>query len=256
MVTEHSVKIIRRNRMVWNSLGFAVLTPLFLHVVTCLIGDVSSFDWGQLLQTVLKFKILFGIAAFSLLMIWRVSKWSVFFLFILWVYTLLLSFYSLYGGFNKLVLVMTFAYAILGHYFVIFWREELEEAYYRSLLGTFEIKRDASGRLVGKLFWNEHDFCDIFLTNWSRNGCFVCVQGEPEMMKQIGKKKFFKFLIRRKLQLEFFSGEHRFHSQGKICSLLVEKSGMGIRFREKELSGTFSWKGFFEILSERGLTPF
>lgn len=244
-----SVKIIKRNSVIYNSIFFVLLSPLFLHLIISLDRGTSVFDFGQLKAMVESNLWLFGGVVFLSFILFRAYKFSLY-LFAVFVATICgLSLIPFVFSFNKLLLFLATLYLLTGFYFFVILKLEFEDSIYRPAFNWREIGgRDLYGLKVEVKSLRESKTYIGFLTNWDPSGFFVHLNEKSN--------------IRGKLQLKLFFENQVYQAQGVIASRYDH--GYGVRIVEDQQlggqsspqnNGILSWPEYYDIITSRGYKP-
>lgn len=233
-----NIKILAHSAVLRNTLVFLCFSLGFFQVLNALSAGVSAIDWVATKNLyVAKWSILvfFFLGNYAIL---KGKKFGKYMLLLMVINIFYESVFLFLKDFDKVVLLFSILYLIIGYYFYLLIESELEEAVYnpgfhkKFLLKTPEYK--ISVVVDTKLMRYEG-----WLTNWDEFGCFVFNKGN-----------------------EFISGKHvrvttefegkKFVQDGVVATSYGQ--GVGIRFNQKRLkrSETLTWGHFYDIISARG----
>jgi hypothetical protein len=173
--------------------------------------------------------------------VWRVKKIALY-LFILYTLAVTYMTFRYFGlNFDKILLLLNAAYVMLAFYFNLALHTELNEIIYCPGHGPYHFGRKSPYQFDVTLEWKDGQ-SKGYLTNWSDSSCFVILENLPPNLP-----------CRIKLAIECEG--NRFIQTGEIKSKFLN-SAVGIEFYSgNENNELYTWKAFYQIISERGYTP-
>ncbi len=237
--------IKKRGPILANTLAFIVLSFFFLHVVTCLSHDVSSFYWTYLLQNILRFKILILTILFATVYIWKLKPSSSYFLLLITTLVTLESFVLIFEEFNKLILFLLFFYIVISYYFYQIWNNEIEEPYYNANYDEGDLFQPMLFKIKVKVISDEFIETGI-LTNWNYSGLFIYLDKALEAKPSSNVK----------LAIEINHNGKTFKQQGSLITYNQDLRGLGLKFDYLNSDQhSFNWMQINEIFEDLGYVP-
>lgn len=172
----------------------------------------------------------------SIVSIYRVKKFSIF-IYLALTLSVFFSTLSIFlEGFDKVILALTFIFAVVAYYYLLLLKAELDEPYYNPNYSEGQLFSYAHKDLEVRLSNKSHVISGT-LTNWGESGFFCKVDGE----RPKGKVDF---------TLNFKGKE--FTGNGVV--VYHSKTGIGIKSINKKMSA-LGWPEFYGIMDEFGIRP-
>lgn len=237
-------KVNKRTGPIKN-VGLFLLIILFINYIELsLIKKVSAFGLSNLLDFARNESWLIIISFIGIISIFRLSKWSLFFMPLAALSSAGHSLYLLQADFNKLIMIILFLQIVVSFYFFINLRYELRLSAYNpcvsGLMSFFKPK------LALPVIVHEegHESAEIMgqLTNWDSESCYIKLNS----MEQFKGNDISLIVDHMGLQ---------FRQDGTIVSIARDNQSVGILFKESQNNSPFGWKDFYYILDNKGILP-
>jgi hypothetical protein len=236
------LKIYKRGSVLINTIIYLALNFVFLHIVTCLLHDVSSFNISYLTQNLARFRLLLVIIGLSSVSVWMLKRGSLFFFLLTTAIVFFETAVLLVDEFNKLILFLLFFYLVISYYFYQIWNSEINEPYYHPNFRADNMFSPMLYRVKVELQQGEKAF-NGYLSNWSLSGLFVVFDDEVELERGLVK-------------ITLKHNNTDFSQPGVVVSMMKTKRGAGLKIVEEPSSQeAFTWYSYNEILEEKGLKP-
>lgn len=238
------MQIHSRPVVIFQLILFCLLSPYYLHLAESLIHGVSSLDLLTVKTFAFNHPIALALAALSAISVWRMSKYANLFAFLLVICSLFIGMQLALVDLNKIILLMTFIYAITAYYLVMLYRVETNSAAYNPLYSHQTIGQRSEYDLPCMVRIGEDGYLGQ-LTNWDENGCFVSLTpGEAGLVD-----------LRGDVKVEVRLDGHTFTQEGNVVSSY--ERGVGIRFTHaaKDQGSLYNWEEYFKIIDDRGYAP-
>lgn len=239
------VKVYYRGPVVWNVVLFIFFSFCFLYLQE-VFYNLSSILRKELLIEFVQTKsvtvTVYIIAAISVI---RMSNFAKQLTLLVIGITTIQTILNLNTEFSKMILVLLFFYLLLFFYVYQFFSMDLQESFYNP---GFK-KTDLFSPMLTKipcdvLDANNQVISSGFLTNWSREGCFIFLNDS------VGVSNL------NTLRVKFEN--HEFIQNGILASRTKNKEGLGLKF-SKPNSGreghSLGWTDFYEIIEQMGYSP-
>lgn len=232
------LKLFKRNRIIQNVLMILIFSLFFLHIIYSIRNGESALNYGsflQLLEDRWPISALFVLSFISVFFVKSISKYLVM-LFLSGVFGL--SFYVFFEDFNKIILLLTLTYFLVGLYFMGLWNKELLEAVYLPNFSLHDVEIRPPFKFNVSVETEEGNKTSGNLTNWNESGLFfVADELIPRTKKPVKLKINFEDIV--------------FEEKGDIVTKFGK--GFGIRFNFCKDYGNFlGWKEFYKIIEDRG----
>src|SRR5690606_40659791 len=120
--------------------------------------------------------------------VWRMSKYATLFTFLLVVCSLFVAMQLALVDLNKIILLMSFVYAVTAYYLVMLYKVETNSAAYKPLYSHQTIGQRSEYDLPCIVRVTDEGYPGQ-LTNWDGNGCFVSfTPGEAGLVEIRGER--------------------------------------------------------------------
>ena len=233
---------LKRSVVVKNILAFQFFGLVYLHIIRSLYLGTSAFEWDAFLRMLWErpwVSVSFILAVTSL---YFVAQWSSF-LFGLFCFILLgESLFPLFGNFNKLVLILTFFYAICSTHFLLCWTLEKKKAIYRPSFDKHFVANSNEYDLgLDVEIDSPHGPLKGQLTNWDEDGLFLVLSRPLPQGVSLSGKVMLKTL---------FEG-----SEFQYSGTVVTKYANGHGIQVEQNPDPLNWKSLYGIINDRGYKP-
>lgn len=238
------MQIHSRPIVIFQLIIFCLLSPYYLHLAESLIHGVSSLDFSTLKGFIFDHPVSLVLAIVSAVSVWRMSKYAHIFTFLLVICSLFVAMQLALTDLNKIILLMSFVYAVTAYYLVMLYRVETNSAAYNPLYSFQTIGQRSEYDLPCMVRIGEEGYPGQ-LTNWDQNGCFVSLTpGEAGLID-----------LRGEVKVEVRLDGHAFNQVGSVVS--TYERGVGIRFTSSAKAGPtgYNWNEYFKIIDDRGYVP-
>lgn len=212
----------------------------FVFLQKAILEESSIFNIDFFISTLVPVSPLIITSLISIYYILKVKKISryVYFFFVASI-----TFYSSYNliiEFSKLVLVVLFIYILISYYLFFILNSELDQSYNNPGFSS----RDLFDPMLFKININllntkNGQSVTGLLTNWNEDGCFVKLDSE---LKKVSN-----------LELEVVYKENIFKQKVVVVTMLKNKKGFGLKFKDKKSSDS-SWSDIYKIISDMGMS--
>lgn len=239
------VKILYRSPVVWNlilfiffSIAFLVLQEIYVNITTILNQELLlDFTYARLWYLGLCFLTFFSLM--------RLSKYSRFLVITVVLATFAYTAINLNQEFSKMILVILFFYLLIAYYLLQFLKMDMQEPFYNPGFIQERLFEPMLTKIECEIVSKKNQISKKgFLTNWSKEGCFVYL---PE-----------NFKFNSSISLKIFFEDHVFTQDGFIVSRNKQDNGYGLKFiprSKKEKSDIMGWSDFYTIIEQMGLEP-
>jgi hypothetical protein len=221
---------------------FVPLSLVYFYVCKSLEAGKASWD------SIRELSFMSGNVQWSLILVavvmliaWRVDRISRLVLPLFFICVNLALAQIFFQSFNKIVLILFFAYLVISYNFVLLWRLELKHAAYNKGFLSDQIS-PKSALQISLVLTEDRGSANGTLTNWDRDGMFVVVPSDTETPS--GEVT---------VVISFDGSE--FRCQGHVHTRTEDGLGLKIQEVTRENSGKLGWKHLFSILEDRGLKP-
>lgn len=238
------LKIYYRSSVVWNTMLYIVLSLIFLYLQNISINSASIFNKEYLknfLVSYLPFCLYLGLVILYLYKIKENAKY----LFL--TVALLVSgitVYNLVYEFTKLTLIILFFYQLIAYYFYQFYSLDVGESFYKPNYKRDELFDPFLVKIKAELVDITDKSIRGSLTNWSSEGCFICLNEKFTLKKN------------KKMKLKVILQGSTFEQIVKLVSLTGEKQGIGLKvINSAEQTNGLGWNQFYGIINEMGYSP-
>jgi hypothetical protein len=236
-----NIKVLSRDHITWNIIFFVLLSFLYFHIELALINEVSSFSVELIKKNVLENRTFFSLMVAVILSVYFLKKFSsqVFVAYIS--FTSFSSIYLLAQEFNKLLLIILFIYIVLAYYYYILLVSELSEPCYSHNFSSYDLFDPLLKKIPIRLKFRDDSVIMGCLVNWNEFGAFIKLD---EAITLHDKKV--------EIYIDYFNV--KFTNKAEVVSILKNKTGIGLRIKQVELSPEkFEWGNFFNICDDMGL---
>lgn len=239
------LKIFYRSPVVWNVILFILFSFFFLYLQEIFYNLSSILKKELIFEFVKDNKLILGVFGIAMFSVYRMSAYAKQLTFVVIGITAIQTMLNLNVEFSKMILVLLFFYLLLFFYVYQFFSMDLEESYYRPKYDKSDLFTPMLTRIEVSLISGEHQaLCKGLLTNWSSEGCFICLESS-NVLSEIKSIK---------LSLD----DHDFYQDVVIASKFSDSTGYGLKFvsgktgRDSKLLG---WSEFYEIIEQMGYSP-
>ncbi len=233
-----NVKIVKRSIVIKNLILYIVFSLFYLHLLYSLTRGVSAINLVQFQTNVQSEWALIMLGLTAIIAVFLGIKVSRFIYFLFFSIILIKGATPLFKELDKFVLIMNFVYLVFAYYFHLFWKLELDEAFYKPRFTKRDLGPKAKLPVNVKVIDRNGALVSGELTNWDKSGCFISTEGQT--------------VIRGKVAFEV-EYENRIFTQDGIVMTEYDK-GVGIKFQKKSLkTSDHDWLDFYDILRDRGL---
>lgn len=222
---------------------FLILSPLYYYVQLALLNEASALNLERLISFCINENFLIGIFCLSLVLVWRVKKWSTKVLAFSFFYLSGKMVWSVYQEYDKVVLLMAFSYAVFSYFFYLFWKEELSAAVYNPGYTSADLLSTMNYKIKASVSDDEGKSKEGFLTNWNEDGCFIKFLSPADVPRS------------KHLTVKFEFHDQVFHQQGLVIVREARGGGVGLRFGKEAGADDLSWNQLYNILHNHSLTP-
>lgn len=233
-----SVKIVSRSGLVWNMAFFCLLQVAFLHVVTEVHQGQSALNLQSVKGFLFEMTPLLFLTALTIYGILQLKKFS---LLLFPLHTLIIAWLAgqiFQTGLDKVVLILLFAYVVLGYVMFMMWRLELDEAAFRPGYGKRSLYRFLEYNLPVHLSSGGQELAQGQLSNWDELSFFVHLgENKPQRMARV---------VDVSVQLN----GNTFKTKAKLAS--HGPHGIGFKVIEESSLASKDWKSFYDIIKNRG----
>jgi hypothetical protein len=220
-----------------NLLLFILLSLIYLLIVFAFSHGDSFFSKTNITSFISQQLPVILIFPFVFYSVFLFKKYAKYLLFIFLGLILFNSFVLLASSFNKLILGLTFIYALFSFYFYSFWEIERGEAGYNPLFSANDLEKNTRFTIKGIIYSNDRQKSEsIYLTNIDEKSCFVILEKDLIL--------FEKPLIEITIDGVTFSSP--------VVAVSQFDKGMGFIFEETEQS-PWSLSELCKICRDRGL---
>lgn len=235
-----NLKIIKRSAIIWNVSLHIIMSIAFVFLQKAILEENSIFNIEFVISIIVPVSplIITGIiSVYYILKLKNISRY-VYFLFVVSIASYIT--YSLITEFSKLVLIVLFIYILISYYLFFILSSELDQSYNNPGFSS----RDLFDPMLFKIninllnTKNNHSVTGL-LTNWNEDGCFVKLDSELKKGSH--------------LELEVIYKENIFKEKVVIVTMLKNKKGVGLKFKDKS-SGNSSWSDLYKIISDMGMS--
>lgn len=220
------------------SYGFLYLQNLYLNT-TAVASDLT------IIMFVKENILLMGLFASTILMFLTHSRKMAKVLFGLSVVTTsIITCMNLYIDFSKFTLIILFLYLLIAFYFHQFFNSEMSESYYNPQFGGQLLFKPMLKRINAEVSTLDGESYSGYLTNWSKEGCFIYFAKANELKGKITVKISFQ--------------DHEFESDAIIMTKTVHQNGVGLKLlnlKNEENLSDLGWREFYAIIEDMGLKP-
>ncbi|MCR9205748.1 MAG: hypothetical protein NXH75_14280 [Halobacteriovoraceae bacterium] len=232
------MKFIRRPAVIQNGLVFCLLSLLYLSIVESIHGGVSALDTKLFLEFLKRDQNLVIMASIAFLTILRGFKFSSY-VFLAFCLTILVNSFSLFFiGFNKVILLLNFIYAIVAYNLFLFLRLELSEPFYNPMFPKNMMPEFSQKRLPIVIKHNGKSL-SAYLTNWGEEG-FFCKLESPVKS------------LRGTIEIEILFETFTFFAKGIVTT--QAQDGFGVRITKSPVPD-LGWPEYYGIIKELGYRP-
>ena len=236
------MKIYRRSATCNNALIFVLSSIFYWHILYSIEKGQSALDYNQLNLLAQNNIYLILLMLVSLVSIFKMKKWSLylFTIFVGWISFNCLSVF--FESFDKLILILGFAYIVCSFYFYLFLKMELQEVFYCPGHSLNNIGKKSEHSINAQIEFKDGSKANGYLSNWGKEGCFIVLE------KKFAKKK-------RSVTLSIDFEEQKFREKGEIVTGYGE--GIGVKFANVDIEGKYgqNWIDLYTIIRDRGYHP-
>lgn len=238
------LKIFYRSSVIWNIILFIMFSFVFLYLQDIFLKVASVRDrelFIQFAESNLWILILFGFAALT---IYKIKRFGRYLISLVAIITSIVTINNLIIQFSKINLIILFFYLLIAYYLYQFYREECDEAYYKSLFTDDDLFEPMLKKINCSIIDKEgNEISTGYLTNWSEEACFLNLD-----------KKLEKPLKSCSLKITY--EETSFENEFDVVSMSKVSNGLGLKRKNNFVSDSkLGWKDFYEIMEEMGLNP-
>jgi len=236
------VKILKRTAILKNLIVFLTFSIFYLHVTTSLHEQRSAMDLAWFQSLLFNNKLLLGFYFSAICTVFLAKNSSKLFVLMFFSFVFGHTFYFFLISFDKLILLLNFAYLIFAFCFYLLWRLELDEAYYAPGFSVYDKEiRPQYNFSVELTVVKTNERLKGHLTNWNPNSCFLILED--------------KFIdLRGEVQIKIDYVDKTFVDRATI----VTSYGAGYGLRINGLDGVnftrLNWASFYDIINDRGYT--
>lgn len=230
--------------VIFQLIFLCLLSPYYLHLAESLVNGVSSLDVVIFKNFILNRPLIMLLMVSSVVAAWRMSKLATIMTTVLVICSLSVAMTMALQELNKIILLMSFVYAVTSYYLVMLYRVETGSAPYNPLYSQQTIGRLSEYDLPCFVYSGDHAYQGQ-LTNWDENGCFISLTpGEGGLAD-----------LREDIRIEVRLDGHIFEQIGEVVS--TYERGVGIRFTSsaEERDTGYNWLEYFKIIDDRGYMP-
>ena len=241
-----ALKIKKRRNIVWNTCLYALLMPVFVLIVNSLGRELSLLNWTHTRSLLFEYSLLMGMGLVSAIGCFYIKRVSVLLLRVTSFVIFMLLLQWLIVDYNKLVLLVIFVFLVQTYYFLAFWSEELDSAFYNPQFTKYDYKDSPSFLLNCQLTTKKGEKINAKITNWDEAGVFCkVIEGNKKELARMKNVRKFKVDFEGKI----------FEHSCKVVSYDRTSGGVGLEFYHvpSKSSGQFTWNDLFTILQERGI---
>jgi hypothetical protein len=232
------MKIVKKTVVATNATIFTLFNLPYVIVIESLSRGTSALNILNASDYMFGHYQYFAFFTFiTTLLIYKLKKISLALFSVLGIVVSLYSLILFYQTFDKLVLMLSFAYCISYFYFYLMLKIEFGAAYYNSHFNAKSLNSYDRNELKISLSYKDNKK-SFSLTNWASDG-FFC-RGESDYLTG-------------KVDVDIvFKGVH-FHDHGIVVA--SGSSGVGVKVTKATGDQELGWEHFYAIILELGLTP-
>jgi hypothetical protein len=232
-----NIKLLKRSQVIKNLILFIVFSVFYLHLIYSLTKGVSAFNLLGLKENLIKEWALIMLGLTSIVSVSLGTKVSKFIYSLFFVVVLVKTSAPLLNELDKFVLIMNFAYLVFAFYYYLFWKLELDEAFYKPRFTSRDLGPRSSLPVKVKLTTSANQEIYGELTNWDKNGCFISITDST--------------LPKGSIKFEVEYEQRQFMDYGQVMTEYA--NGVGIKFQKvTSKSNVHNWLDFYDILRDRG----
>lgn len=236
------MKILKRNYEHRNLLVFIVLSQVYLQTIYSLSNGISIISAESIRSFFSNHYFIFSFGILTMLIVMKVKKYSDMFLLIFLCLVAGKNFILLASSFNKMILVLNFAYLVFAFYFYMSWDGEITKACFNPLFASNDLEKSSRFALKGSIYdSNDQLLSEITVSNIDDKSCFVILDTAiaPASLKNMELK-----LVSNLEGVEFVS-------LAKLAT--VYDQGVGFEILSKKINNRHEWSELYKVCLERGL---
>ena len=232
------LKILKREIIVFNLMGFCLLSLFLFHICLSLFHGHSSFSSLKLFEFSREHVHLLLLAALTVISIYTGRKISIGLL-ILFAIVIFVKFAILYiQSSDKFLLLISLFYIFFAYFFCQLWLIELKDPIYSPGIARGQIANYNVYNLAVTVRDSSGVMAQGWISNLGARSCFIVVS-QPAQLKGM-------------VSLEVDWLGKKFRCVGKVMSIC--KNGYGIRTHEEMMPQAYHyWSDLFYIAGQRGL---
>lgn len=236
------MKILKRNYEHRNLILFIILSLVYLQIIYSLSNGTSIIGKESIGSFFSNHYLIFSFGILTLLIVMKVKKYSDMFLLVFLCIVAGKNFILLASSFNKMILVLNFAYLVFAFYFYMSWDVEITKACFNPLFESNDLEKSSRFALKGAMYDSSDQLLSVItVSNIDEKSCFVILDKaiEPASLKN------------KELKLVSSMEGVEFVSFARLAT--VYDQGLGFEILSKKMSSTHEWSELYKVCLERGL---
>ena len=236
------MKILKRNYEHRNLILFIILSLVYLQTIYSLSSGISIIGAESIGSFFNNHYLIFTFGIVTMLVIIKVKKYSNMFLFVFLSIVAGKNFILLASSFNKMILVLNFAYLLFAFYYYMSWDVEITKACFNPLFASNDLEKSSRFSLKGAIYDSSDQLLsEITISNIDDKSCFVILDKviEPARLKN------------KELRLVSSMEGVEFVSIAKLAS--IYNQGIGLEILSKKINSRYEWSDLYKVCLERGL---
>lgn len=238
-----ALKIYKKTPILRNTLWFVLASLFYVFILVSFDRGTTVFSKQSFLAFMRHDWWLFPITLLILYLVSGVRKFSslVVFVFYFLITIRLANIY--FSSFDKAILLFWFTYMLLGFQMVLFYHLEASSPLFRPGFSTSMLNRDSVYTIPTRITKKGEAVGSGQLTNWGESSLFILLDSD------IG------FHGGDVAQFEIYHDDHIFNCEGRIYTAYDRGVGVLV-LPPKEENTSLSWKYLYNIIQDKGLTPY
>lgn len=217
-----------------------ILSLVYLQAIDSLSTGSSLLTLQSLLSFIHGHYLILAISLLAIYRVVMLRSYSVWFLLLSLCLIVAENFILLSGSFNKLTLVLNFAYLLFAFYFYVSWEIEVGQACFNPRFKNIDLEKESRFPMIADFSTKGSDTpaLKVRITNIDDESCFLLLA--PEASIELSSKKI--YLLSTELE------GVKFVHEARLVSLYDRGVGLVLVARERNRA---SWSDLYKVCLER-----